>query len=111
MTIGLPPVAADQPTFYMPRTSTTAEEVDEEDVPFSPAVQPTLSPPVSHKVPCAIEYFDAAGKIENFGVIVPSRIEVTLLDQDYDVVKGFEYVTISGDRYFYKKTEPALGLG
>lgn len=110
MTIGLPPVEADQPTFYFPREVTNTERADDEDVPFDPDARPTLAPARSVKVPCAVEYFDAAGKIENFGVITPSKIAVTLLDEDHDKVRGFEYVVIGGDRYWYRRTEPPLGL-
>lgn len=110
MRIGLPPVSGDQPTFYFPRAITNTALADDENVPFDPAARPTLGPARSIKVPCAVEYVDAAGKIENFGVITPSKITITLLDEDHDLVRGFEYVVIGGDRYWYRRTEPPLGL-
>jgi hypothetical protein len=37
-------------------------------------------------------------------------VVLTLLDQEYARVKGFSYVIIAGDRFFYRKTEPPVGL-
>jgi hypothetical protein len=108
----MPPLDADQPTFFMPRTVTTTEPVDGNHVPFNPDVTPVRSPPVSHKVPCSIEYHDGDGKIESFGAVIskPSKVVLTLLDEDYNTVKGFEFVVISGLRYWYKRTETTKGL-
>lgn len=110
MTVGLPPVEADQPTFFMPRVASTTGAADEDFIPFDPAQRRTLAPPVSHRVPCAVEYFDNQGKIENFGVIVPSKVEITLLDEDYAKIKGFEFVVIGGNKYWYSRTAPPNGL-
>lgn len=110
MTVGLPPLEADQPRFVFPRQYTHTTPADEDDVPFDPAARPTVSAPRSVRVPCAVEYVDAEGKVENFGVIVPSKVKITLLDQDYQRVRGFEFVVIGGERYFYAKTEVPVGL-
>lgn len=110
MTVGLPPVTSSQPVFYMPRTETATESVDSEGVPFRADYNPTRSPPVTHQVPCAIEYRDGEGKLESFGVISPTKVVLTLLDEDYQVIVGFEYVVIGGTRFFYRRTETPLGL-
>lgn len=110
MTVGLPVVEADQPTFFFPRPGSTTGNADEDAVPFDPTRRRVLAPPTSVRVPCAVEYFDNQGKIENFGVLVPSKVELTLLDQEYAQVKGFEYVVIGGNRYWYSRTAPPLGL-
>jgi hypothetical protein len=110
MTVGLPPVEADQPIFYMPATVTATGPSDQEGVPFSPLDSRTVSPPVTVQVPCAVEYHDGEGKLENFGVIVPARVVLTLLDEDYQQVKGFEFVGIGGIRYYYRRTENPKGL-
>lgn len=110
MTVGMPPGTADQPTFYMPAVETTADVVDPEGVPFLPSGQRTFAPRISHQVPCGVEYQDGPGKLENFGTIVPSKVVLTLLDEDYDVIEGFEFVVISGTRFFYRRTEPQKGL-
>ena len=111
MNFGLPPLAADQPTFYFPKAATgVTAPVDDSGVPFDPSVRPTYTR-AKVSVPCAIEYHDAAGKIENFGVIVPTKIRVILMGDEYEQVKGFDYVVIAGQRYFYRTTEPPVGLG
>lgn len=110
MTVGLPPTAEDQPTFYFPRTASTTGAADEDAMPFDLTKKRALSPPRTVRVPCAIEYFDNQGKIENFGIIVPSKVELTLLDQEYVQVKGFEYVVIGGNRYWYSRTATPAGL-
>lgn len=111
MQVGLPIAAADQPTFYMPQTVTTSgPKLDQTGVPFDPTYQPTKTARVTHQVPCAIEYHDGTGKIEAFGIVAPSSVRLTLLDQDYTTVQGFEFVVITGQRYFYRRTEPGQGL-
>jgi hypothetical protein len=114
MTVGLPPVEADQPTFYFPPTSVTpgvtGEALDEEGVPFAPSTTVVRSTPAPVQVPCAVEYHDGSGKLENFGVIAASKIVLTLLDEDYDQVEGFLYVVIAGQKYWYRRTENATGL-
>jgi hypothetical protein len=110
MTVGLPPVEADQPTFYFPREASTTGSADEDEMPFDITKKRVLEPPRFVRVPCAIEYFDNQGKIENFGLIVPSKVELTLLDQEYAKVKGFEYVVIGGSRFWYSRTATPAGL-
>lgn len=110
MSVGLPPVEVEQPTFFFARVASTNANADEDEVPFDVTKRRTLAPPVSVRVPCAVEYFDNQGKIENFGIIVPSKIEITLLDQDYARVKGFEYVVVGGNKYWYTRTAPPMGL-
>lgn len=111
MTVGLPPLASEQPVFYMPRTmDAPTQNVDSEGVPFNPSYAPTFDPPVTHKVPCAIEYVDGEGKLTGFGVVAPTKVVLTLLDEDYQTVKGFEYVAIAGVRYWYRRTENPKGL-
>lgn len=110
MTVGLPPLREDQPTFYFPAAVTNDSPADETGVPFGANARRRVAPPRSVKVPCGIEYFDNAGKIENFGVIVPTKVVLTLLDQDHAKVRGFHFVVIGGQRYFYDRTETPLGL-
>lgn len=111
MDFGLPTTAADQPTFFMPRTSTSAVPADDDGVPFDPAQTPTVSAEVKKKVSCAVEYVDSDGKIETFGIIAPSKIKLTFLDEDYVKVAGFHFVVIKGQKYFYMRTEPPVALG
>lgn len=111
MRFGLPTVTSEQPTFFQPQTSTSTEPVDDDGVPFDPAVVPTLSTLVKKQVPCAVEYVDSDGKIETFGIIAPSKVKLTLLDQDWVQIEGFHFCVIKGQKYFYQRTEPPVALG
>lgn len=110
MQVGLPPDLEDQPLFVFPRTATNTGPADEDGVPFNPDEKPVLSPLRSVRVQCAVEYDDASSRVENLGLISPSVIKITLLDEEYAQVKGFSYVVIGGDRYNYRLTETPLGL-
>ena len=110
MTVGLPPLEAEQPTFFFPQEASTTGPADEDAMPFDLTQKRTLGPPRSVRVPCAIEYHDNQGKIENFGVLVPSKVEITVLDEEYAKIKGFSYVVIGGNRFWYSRTAPPVGL-
>jgi hypothetical protein len=111
MQVGLPITASERPTFFMPQTVTaTGHNLDGSKVPFDPTVQPTRSARQTHQVPCAIEYADGTGKIAALGIIDPATVVLTLLDEDYATVRGFEFVVITGQKFFYRSTEPGQGL-
>lgn len=114
MDMGAPIDDAQKATFYFPKTATVAVggTADAEGVPYSPNTAVTKAPskdPV--KVSCGIE--DAAGNADvtnlgNFG----DGIIVTLLDTEYALVQGFEYVVYKGDRYdFRRELADAAALG
>ena len=102
--------AGDKATFYKITHPEVAEPVDEEGVPFDPTVRRT---PIrtSIVVPCAIEFFDRAEAAESYGVVQPTKVKLTLLDEDYRKIKGFRYVVAGGDKYYHAKTEPPIALG
>lgn len=111
MGFGEPTRTADKATFFfVTSTPPAGVVVDMDDTPFDPDVRPTRSIQ-SVQVPCAIEFFDRADRAESFGVIAPSRIQITLLDVDYQKIKGFDYVAAGGDKYIYHSTEPPNALG
>jgi hypothetical protein len=111
MNFGLPTVANDQPTFFMPQTVTSVDPLDGEGVPFDPDSVLTTSVLVKKRAPCAVEYVDGDGKVETFAVVNPSKIKLTFLDTDYDTIKGFLYCVIEGQKYHYARTEPPVALG
>lgn len=110
MEFGAPTRSGDQATFYKVTTTTGDGASDDSGVPFDPTVSRTRTPtPVV--VPCAIEYLDRTDQTETFGTIESSLVKITLLDDDYQQVKGFSYVAIGGVKYDYRKTEPPEALG
>lgn len=110
MQMGAPPEEADRVTFYFPKTLTATGPVDGRGIPFSPAQAITATGPAPIKVDCAVEYLDVTGQPTNFGIVAPARIAVTLLDGEYQQIKGCEYIVAHGDRYNFQRTEPPVGL-
>lgn len=112
MEVGLPVELEEQPVFVFPAdTLDTGVERDSQGVPFDwQAGRTKVGEDVTFQVPCAIEYKDEEGQTVNFGVVAPARVELTLLDHDYELIKGFSYVIIAGNRYRYLRTQPPIGL-
>ena len=111
MQIGEPTRTEDKATFYFPNDITVVDSSDAEGIPFDPTKAPTYVPrkdPI--QVRCAVEYRDAEGKIENFGVLVPSKAIITLLDPEYQQIKGFQFVALGGVRYYYRSIETPLAM-
>ena len=109
MAIGMPSRTEDRATFFIPAETVDPGE-DDEGVPFNPATRPT-STPTKKTVPCAVEYVDGTELPSNMGVIQASKLKITLLDPEYQQVKGFDFVVIAGQRYYYRKTESPVALG
>ena len=111
MGVGLPVDTADQPLFCFPVTPVASTATDSSGTPFdwqSGRNDNAVAAPVH--VPCAMEYTDASGGTGAFGVVSPSHILLTLLDEDFEQVKGFDRVIIGGNVYFYQRTLAPLGL-
>lgn len=105
-----PPVAEEQATFYGESTLVYTGSVDDEQVPFDPSRTVVRQPSPGVKVACGIEYFDTEGQAVVFGTVTPSRIAITLLDEEYVQVKDSTYVVVAGEKYLYRRTEPPSGL-
>lgn len=102
---------ADQATFYFPTSlvyDTTG--VDGGGVPFDPNSTVTRVVPDPVKVPCGVEYFDSAGQVTVFGDTVPSRVEITVLDEDFVKIEGCLFVVLGGERFKFSHMEPPSGL-
>lgn len=112
MGFGEPTRAADKVTFYFNARSTPTGPVDEDGIPFDPAERITNTRAAEAKsVDCVVEYQDRAAKAETFGVVVPARVVLTLLDPDWQLVKDFAYVKAGGDTYHRSTVEPPVALG
>lgn len=112
MEFGTPTRIEDQATFYFTRRAApTTGAYDEDNVPFDPMSQPTPTSVPKLTVPCAVEFHDRAGVIETFGEIKPTRIQITLMDPEWQKVKDFNYVVAGGGKYLRDKVEPPVALG
>lgn len=110
MQMGAPPLEENQAVFRFPSTLVYNAAVDEGETPFDPDATVTRTEPTPVKVPCAIEYYDSTGQLLTMGIHQPSQVKVTLLDEDYAKVEGFDRVVIAGDTYFRRRTQPPSGL-
>jgi hypothetical protein len=98
------------PLFYFAETVTTVGTADSEIVPFDPRipVNRVIRAPVT--VPCDVTFEKAADEPTAFGVVVPARVTVLLLDGDYELVKDSIYVLINGDKYHRDYEIPDFAL-
>lgn len=111
MGFGEPTRVEDKVTFYFTEASTPGA-TDEEGVPWDPAdrvVNDREDDAVI--VDCVVEYEDRAARAETFGVVVPTRVVLTLLDPDWQLVKDFSYVKAGGDIYHRSIVKPPVALG
>lgn len=122
MEFGRPSGSSEALVFHVPTYPTTpAEGYDEEGVPFDPG-QPKSSPTYNLvEVLCAVEYQDRPQVYNNPDLvgsgISNSVLKITMLDTEYQQVRGFDWcssrasVGVGSERYFYRRTQPAIGMG
>lgn len=110
MDLGAPPTPSERVTFYFARSLVYNAPTDDENTPFDPTATVTEIPGQAVTVPCAVEYTDREGEPVPFGMVTASKLVITLLDEDYDQVKGCSYVVAGGDKYLYRRTVPPMGL-
>lgn len=100
MNLGAPPEVSLRATFFFPKAMTADVPLDSSGAPYAPAEVDVaeVKPPVQR--PCGIE--DASGAPTNTHLgKYGDAIVVTLLDEDFAAVNGFEFLVISGLRYNY----------
>lgn len=109
MGFGEPNDADAKVTFHF-SDRTPGTGTDDQGVPF--AIDGTAPPPPDAlSVPCAVEFRDAGGQAVTFGQMNPAEVVITMIDEDYQQIKGFAYLTAASDRYLYDFTEPVVALG
>ena len=112
MNIGIAEAGVDRPTFVMPDTTTsTGVPVDDDGVPFDAAAPVTVTPGQRIQVPCSFEEIDRAAVSSEFGQIIPTVWEITILDEDYAQVRGFRYVLIGGEPASLERERLQYSLG
>lgn len=99
-----------QITFHFDSQLIYTGPVDGEGVPFDPdsTVTRIIPPPV--RVPCGIEYGSSADDKTAFGMIQPSKVTISLLDEEYRLVKDAAYIVIGGEKFVYHHAEIPRGL-
>lgn len=112
MLMGTPADVALRPTFRFADTS-VYDNADRTGKPWdwSDAPAPT-SPvrPVERQVLCAVETDAGPVVFTGLGQFDADRATLTLLDEEFEQVKGFVDVKLGGNVYLYSKTLPPNGL-
>jgi hypothetical protein len=110
MELGAAPKSSEQVIFCFPKQLIYNRPTDDENTPFDPTATVTQSPRREVRVPCAVEWIDHEGETVPFGTVTATKLNITLLDEEYDQVKGCSYVIAGGDKYLYRRTAPPVGL-
>lgn len=113
MDMGAPTDDALKATFYFKAdTATATGPLDASGVPYGPDAVVTRRPRRKVQVTCGLEYSSGpASQRTSVGGFGGDRVVVTLLDEDYELVRGFEFVVIGGVKYRYVKDLIPRGLG
>lgn len=83
---------------------------DASGVPFDPDAELVGSAPQQHRVPYAIEYYDARGQLTGLGIINATRVEITVLDEEYEQIRDAVAVIINGNRFNRRKEAAPMAL-
>jgi len=101
---------AEIPTFVMPAPDPVTG--DDRGVPWD--IDAAVSRPARQEIQvlCALEYQPQVTATQgDLADRQPARITITILDEEYEQIKGFDYLKIGGRKFTYKSTYPSLGLG
>jgi hypothetical protein len=110
-TMGMPDDVGAQATFYFAKTVTADAPVDDAGVPFAPetaVTRETSKSPV--RVTCSIEDGGPEASETPIGKY-GKAIVITLLDEEYEKVVGFEVVAYQGVDYDFDRELLASALG
>lgn len=92
-------------------------ELDPADVITGRSGEP-LDPDVDVRVPddelievdCAVETDEGQAGETGVGSFKPTKLTITLLDVDYELVRGCKELVYNGDRYIYDQEPESMGL-
>lgn len=124
MQMGAPPDAIRRATFIFPPGArryerdgvplTVPPRLDRDGRPFDPHIAVITEPGREVVVDCAIEMTlavrSADGEEGPVGAFRHTRVNVTLLDAEYQLVKGCKELRYNGDVYLYGYEPQGLGL-
>lgn len=95
MEMGMPVEQSRWPVFVTTSTHVQSVETDHAGLPWDPDVE--LQRPEDKRVTdilCAVEFVDQAEGSAGFGSTQPQTVHITLLDEEYQEVEGFDYVEL-----------------
>lgn len=97
-------------TFHFGPTVAFTGNADGDKVPFDPNEAPITTTPAPINVPCDVQFTAATDAPTSFGTVIPAKVKVLLLDEDYEQVKDAAFVVMNGDRYNRQYIPPSSGL-
>lgn len=116
MVLGLPETESERPTFYFERVNTW-DRFDSEGNPWDWTAAPVSS---SQKAPvqpvCAYEFFSPLGRQgiheTEVGEFQPTTLVVTLLEDEFQEVSGFTYLTVGpgSQKWYFRYWRPAYSI-
>jgi len=68
--------------------------IDDDGIPLDPTQEVDPVEPIRSRVLCAIEWLRPGQEEQNFTTTSPAALRITLLDEEYEQVEGFDYVNI-----------------
>lgn len=112
MIMGLPNATAEKPTFRWNPNKTYAT-ADPGGAPYDFTAAPVVTvAPADVQVAVAVEFSSRpAGSLETvIGEFDNSRVIITVLDEDYELIRGADEVILGGNTYDIQFVGPPLGL-
>jgi len=79
---------------FVKRAIPADADIAPDGIPFDPSQAVAPGETTSHRPLCAIEWMDPPPRAENFGTVTPMVAQITLLDEEYELVEGFDYVNL-----------------
>jgi hypothetical protein len=114
MMMGLPEKVEDRPTFIWKikdQFAVAAPSGNPYNFAATPTVKDTAHPPV--QIPIAVEYASTSGRTMGgspIGEFDNTRVTITVLDEDYELVIGADQVKLGGNTYNIEYWAPPIGL-
>jgi hypothetical protein len=112
MRLGAPVNVEDRPTFRFRRTRSypPGTPLDQNGQPLDPTATPITVTPTPVQVDCAVEFSDVRPDELPAASLRPTKVVITLLDTDYELVKNATEVLLGGDRYLLMYRRPPMAI-
>ena len=119
MQMGAAPIVALRPTFLFKSAGTTYTKggvavanprLDRDGKPLDPDIATVIVADRGVQVDCAIEIARADAEEIPVGNFRPTKAVITVLDDEYALIKGAREMLYDGDRYLYGYEPEALGM-
>lgn len=119
MQMGAPPDVGDRVTFVFPASGKTYTKngtpvatplLDRDGYPLDRDIHIEETPGQRLQVDCAVQVTPADAAELPVGNFRPTKLTITLLDEQYQQVKGAREVTYAGDRYLFGYQPEVDGL-